>query len=55
MDRKWIILIAVIAALASFQFRYHIVSVDNHAYRLDRRTGEVVFLVGGEGLQLKWK
>ncbi len=55
MDRKWIILIAVIAALASFQFRYHIVSADNYAYRLDRWTGEVVFLAGDGGRQVKWE
>lgn len=55
MDRKWIILIAVIAALALFQFRYEIVAVSNYAYLLDRWTGEVVFLGGLEGKQVKWK
>jgi len=55
MDRKWIMLIAVIVALFLFQFRYEIVSLEEYAYRLDRWTGEVVFLSGQEGLHVKFE
>ena len=55
MDRKWIILIAVIAVLVSFQFRYEIIAVNQYAYRLDRWTGEVVWLVGNKGRHIEWE
>lgn len=55
MDKKWIILIAVIVMLVSFQFRYEIISVNQYAYRLDRWTGEVVWLVGDQARHIKWE
>lgn len=57
MDRKWIILVAVIAMLLLFQFRYEIVSTGEGiaAYRLDRWTGEIVLIVGKETLHIEWK
>ena len=44
MDRKWIILVAVIAMLFLFQFRYEIISANQYAYRLDRWTGKIAFI-----------
>ena len=56
MDRKWIILVAVIAMLLLFQFRYEIVSAGQHtAFRLDRWTGEIVIIAGKEAHHIEWK
>lgn len=55
MDRKWMILVAVIAMLLLFQFRYEIVSADRYAYRLDRWTGEIVIIAGNKALHIEWE
>ena len=49
MDRKWMILVAVIAMLLLFQFRYEIVSTNHYAYRLDRWTGKIAFIIPNQG------
>lgn len=55
MDRKWIILIAVIAALVSFQFRYEIITANQFAYRLDRWTGKIAFIAPEGGRVEVWE